>query len=205
MDEQGERQRILDVASTRFTEAGLTKVTLDEVASELQMSKKTVYKFFPSKDVLLHAVVKMMLMHIEREVKEIIDSDKSIEQKMTLLFALVGRQVRKISRQFQLDVQRFAPGLWKEIDTFRRERVLSQLRNMLLQAKQEKIFRNDVDIDLFYLVLLNAVQGVVSPKVLSENSFSAEEAFRGIVGILFKGALTEDAIKRFDLSDFHFE
>jgi hypothetical protein len=102
-------------------------------------------------------------------------------------------------------MQRFAPGLWKEIDTFRRERVLSRLKNMLLQAKQEKIFRNDVDIDLFYLVLLNAVQGVVNPKVLSENSFSAEEAFHGIVGILFKGALTEDAIKRFDLFDFHFE
>jgi AcrR family transcriptional regulator len=205
MNKQDERQRILDVATSRFTEAGITKVTIDEVASELQMSKKTVYKFFPSKEDLLRTVVKMMLMHVEREFMAIVNSDEPFEQKLTLLFALVGRQVRKLSRQFQLDMQRFAPGLWKEIDTFRRERVLSRLKNMLLQAKQEKIFRNDVDIDLFYLVLLNAVQGVVNPKVLSENSFSAEEAFHGIVGILFKGALTEDAIKRFDLFDFHFE
>lgn len=205
MNEQDERQRILDVATSRFTEAGITKVTIDEVASELQMSKKTVYKFFPSKDDLLRAVVKMMLIHVEWEVKAIVNSDKPFEQKLTSLFALVGRQVRRINRQFQLDVQRFAPGLWKEIDTFRRERVLSKLRNMLLQAKQEKIFRDDLDIDLFYLVLLNAIQGVVNPKVLSENSFSAEEAFRGIVGILYKGAMTEDAMKRFNLSNFNFE
>jgi AcrR family transcriptional regulator len=195
MADQEEKQRILDVASAKFMESGITKVTLDEVATELGMSKKTVYKFFPSKDILLHTIVKMLLSRIEREVKSIVNSDDPFEGKLTRVLALIGRQVRHFSRQFQLDIQRFAPSLWNEIDRFRREHILSQVKRMFEQAKRENIFRSDLNIDLFYLVFNSTVQGIMNPKTLSENSFSAEDAFRGIFRILLEGALTDEAKK----------
>lgn len=195
MANQEEKQRILDVASSKFMESGITKVTLDEVATELGMSKKTVYKFFPSKDVLLHTIVKMLLSRIEREVTAIVSSDEPFESKLTRILTLVGRQVRHFSRQFQLDIQRFAPSLWNEIDRFRRERIFSQVKHIFEQAKRENIFRSDLNIDLFYLVFISTVQGIMNPKTLSENSFSAEDAFRGIFHILLEGALTDKAKK----------
>jgi hypothetical protein len=53
------------------------------------------------------------------------------------LFALVGKTIRKLSRPFMADIQKFLPSLWKEIDIFRRERILSQLLQMFKQAKKE--------------------------------------------------------------------
>jgi AcrR family transcriptional regulator len=195
MADQEERQRILDVASAKFMESGITKVTVEEVATELGMSKKTVYKFFPSKDALLHTIVKMLLSRIEREVTSIVNSDDPFEEKLTRILTLIGKQVRHFSRQFQLDIQRFAPSLWNEIDRFRREHIFSQVKRMFEQAKRENIFRNDLNIDLFYLVFISTVQGIMNPKTLSENSFSAEDAFRGIFRILLEGALTDEAKK----------
>jgi AcrR family transcriptional regulator len=183
MIDQEEKQRILDVASAKFMESGITKVTLDEVATDLRMSKKTVYKFFPSKDVLLHAIVRMMLSRIEREVTSIVNSYEPFEGKLTRILSLIGRQVRHFGRQFQLDIQRFAPSLWNEIERFRREHILNQVKRMFEQAKRENIFRSDLNIDLFYLVFISTVQGIMNPKTLSENSFSAEDAFRGILKV----------------------
>jgi AcrR family transcriptional regulator len=196
MSNNEDKDRVLKIATEKFMESGITKVTLDEVATELRMSKKTVYKFFPSKDDLLHAVVRLLLAGVEREVTAIVNSEESFDEKMTRLLALIGRMVRRIGQQFQSDVQRVAPNLWKEIDTFRRERILVKVKQMFEQAKREKIFRSDLDVELFYLVFINTVQGVMNPKTLSENSFSAEDAFRGIIRIIYEGALTEEGRKK---------
>ncbi len=203
MIRENDKQRILDVASSKFLESGITKVTLDEVATELGMSKKTLYKFFPSKDILLHTIVKMMLSRVEKETLSIVDSNEPFENKLTRIIALIGRQVRHLSKQFQLDVQRFAPSLWNEIDKFRRERILCHVKRMFEQAKRENIFRSDLNVDLFYLVVINTVQGIMNPKTLSENSFSAEDAFRGIFRILLEGAFTEETKKRIRYFDVY--
>lgn len=201
MSDFEDKRRILEIATAKFMEAGITKVTLDEVASDLRMSKKTMYKFFPSKDDLLKTIVRHMLASVEHEVTAIVNSEDPFERKMTKLLSSIGKQVRRIGRQFQIDVQRFSPGLWQEIDTFRRERILTKVKSMFLQAKKEKIFREDLNVDLFYLVFINTVQGVMNPKTLSENSFSAEEAFRGIVNIMYVGALTDESRERIKFFD----
>ena len=201
MSENDDETRIIDAASDRFMDAGFYKVTMDEIASDLRMSKKTVYKFFPSKETLLKAIVHAFMRKVEGEVQGIVSSDKPIEEKLTTLLTFVGKQLRKFSRPFMTDVQRFAPALWKEIEIFRRERVLSQLQQMFRQAKNEGVFREDLDPDLFYLVLTTTIQGIMNPQVLSQQPFSAEEAFKGIFRILYEGAFTQEARKRFQLNN----
>jgi AcrR family transcriptional regulator len=201
MIENDDEIRIIDAAADRFMDAGLHKVTMDEIASDLRMSKKTVYKFFPSKEVLLKAIVHTMMKRIEGEVQSIISSDKPFEVKLTMLLTVMGKNMRKISRPFMADVHRFSPGLWKEIETFRQERIFSKLQQMFRQAKKEGVFREDLDPDLFVLVFTTIMQGIMNPQVLSQQSFSAEEAFKGIFGILYEGSLTDEARKRFHLNN----
>jgi AcrR family transcriptional regulator len=201
MSENDDETRIIDAASDRFMDAGFYKVTMDEIASDLRMSKKTVYKFFPSKETLLKAIVHGFMRKVEGEVQGIVSSDKPIEEKLTTLLAFIGKHMRRLSRPFMTDVQRFAPALWKEIEIFRREQVLSQLQQMFRQAKKEGVFREDLDPDLFFLVLTTTIQGIMNPQVLSQQPFSAEEAFKGIFRILYEGAFTQEARKRFQLNN----
>ncbi|MGA3287875.1 MAG: TetR/AcrR family transcriptional regulator [Bacteroidota bacterium] len=203
MAENDDETRIIDAASDRFMDAGFYKVTMDEIASDLRMSKKTVYKFFPSKETLLKAIVHAFMRKVEGEVQGIISSDKPIEEKLTTLLTFIGKQLRRFSRPFMTDVQRFAPALWKEVEIFRRERVLSQLQQMFRQAKKEGVFREDLDPDLFFLILTTTIQGIMNPQVLSQQPFSAEEAFKGIFRILYEGAFTQEARKRFQLNNLN--
>ena len=201
MAENNDDTRIMEAATERFMGAGLYKVTMDEIASDLRMSKKTVYKFFPSKEILLKAIVHSLMKKVEGEVQGIIASDKPLEEKLTTLLTFVGKVMQRLSRPFMTDIQRFAPMLWKEIEIFRRERVLSKLQQMFRQAKKEGAFREDLDPDLFFLVLNSTIQGIMNPQVLSQQPFSAEEAFKGIFRILYEGALTDEARKRFQLNN----
>jgi AcrR family transcriptional regulator len=195
MPEVADKQRIVDVASKQFMESGISKVTLDEVAAELGMSKKTMYKFFPSKEDLLKTIVHTMMNGVRLRVEAVINTDKPFVEKAPELLAIIGHQISIMSKQFLFDLQRFTPQLWKEIDDFRRQRILTTVRKMFIQAQEEGVFRKDLDIELFILVFTSSVQGIVNPQTLSQQSFSAQEALHGIFRIIFEGAMTEEARK----------
>ncbi len=199
MSDIEDKQRIVDVASRYFRRVGITKVTLDEIASELGMSKKTMYKYFSSKEELLSAVVHGMMNGLRAKIESIVLSNKSFSEKLPEILGHLGREIGMTSKQFLIDLQRFTPELWNEMDEFRRQRILTNVRQLFLQAKEENIFRADLNIDLFLLVFLNSVQNIVTPQVLSEQSFSMNEALRGIFGIIFQGAMTEEARKHPEL------
>ncbi|HVN49538.1 MAG TPA: TetR/AcrR family transcriptional regulator [Bacteroidota bacterium] len=205
MAAQDEKRRIVEAASKKFFESGVSKVTIDEVAADMGMSKKTIYKYFPSKDELLIAGVRSHMERIGKEVSGIINSPASFEKKMAAFLVVIGRQISRISSQFQSDLRKVSPQVWNEIDTFRREVVIAQLKQLFVQAKKEKIFRNDLNVEIFQLMLIHATQGIVNPTVLSANSFSAVEAYKEIIKVLFAGVMTDKGKMKLHLFDSQFE
>ncbi len=197
MTEQGPKERIITHAEDRFLSSGFNKVTLDELSSELGISKKTMYKFFPSKDELLKTIIRAMERRVERNITKIVESEKPVVQKLAEFMLFIGKVAGRLSRAFQLDVQRFAPAIWKELEAFRREKITTYFGAMIQEAKKERIFRDDVNDQVVFMMFLNSVQSIVNPEVLSQHSFSPKEAMYTIFHVIFEGSLTEEARKEF--------
>jgi len=205
MADSEKKDKILNYASERYFNSGVSNVSMDDLASDLGMSKKTVYKFFPGKKILVRAIVRLMTHRVEKQIQNLVESDIPFEQKMIKMLLIIGKMLGRMSRQFVHDMQRYAPELWEEIENFRRDHILSRLRTMFQEAREQSIFREDLDTDLFYLVFISAVEAVINPLVLSDQSFSAREAFRGILQLLVEGALTEEARETFHFFDAEFD
>lgn len=195
------RHRIISFAQERFLNPGFSKVTLDEIASELGMSKKTLYKYFENKEDILRYGMQETMRAIAKEIDRIVVSDRPFAEKLAGTMMIIGKQVSKISRSAQSDMKKFAPELWKEIEVFRREQIFTKIAKMISQARDKNIFRPDVNEQVLVLMILNCVQGILNPEVLSQNSFSAEQAFRIIFKTIFEGALTDGARKDFHVFD----
>ncbi len=195
------RQRIIAFAQDRFLNPGFSKVTLDEIASELGISKKTLYKHFESKEDILRYGMQETMRAVAEEIDRIVVSERPFAEKLAGMMMIIGKQVSKLSRSAQSDMQKFAPELWKEIEVFRREQIFMKMGKMISQAREENIFRPDVNEQVLVLMILNCVQGILNPEVLSQNSFSAEQAFRIIFKTIFEGALTDGARKDFHVFD----
>lgn len=195
--EQEPKERIISHAEERFFRSGFNKVTLDELSSELGISKKTMYKFFPSKDELLKTIIRMLQRRVEGSVVAIVGSNKPVTQKLAEFMLFIGKIAGRMSRAFQLDVQRFAPGLWKEMDAFRKEKITTYFGALIQEAKKENIFRSDINEQIVFMMFLNSVQSIVNPEVLSQNSFSPKEAMYTIFHVIFEGSLTDEARKEF--------
>jgi len=190
------QERIMEAARNKFFEQGFVKVTVDEIASDLGMSKKTLYKFFPSKEDLVRKVIHFMMRQANARIEAIVKSEKPFAEKLSELLSFIGRLWGRAGRQLPLDMKKYFPDLWKELEVFRRERILVNMQKMFLQAKKEGELRDDVDPQLLMLMFLVCVEGILNPTTLAEQPFSLAEAFRGIFKILFVGAMTEEARQR---------
>jgi AcrR family transcriptional regulator len=187
------RNRILEAAREQFFHLGFTKVTMDEIASGLGMSKKTLYRFFSGKDELLREVVELNRGEIERGLDEILqDKSLSFVERLKRLMAFLAMRLSRIGAPFMQDLHRNAPELWKEIETFRRRKATSVFGDLIDEGIQKGVFRGDVDRQLLTLMYVNLIQGIIHAEVLSQLPLSASQAFEAIIKVLFEGILTDD-------------
>ncbi|MBM4161933.1 MAG: TetR/AcrR family transcriptional regulator [Ignavibacteria bacterium] len=195
------RERILQYAREKFMGMGFSKVTVDEIAAGLGISKKTIYKFYPSKEELLRASVHMTMRNVQEALEHIRSSDKPSAEKLAETMIVIGRQIGRISREIVVDMQRSTPSIWRELERFRREMILDKLVAMVRQARAEGILRNEVDDQVLIQMIISAVQGILNPEVLMQSSFSAEEAYRTIFQVIFAGSFSDDARKGLKVLD----
>ncbi len=136
-------------------------------------------------------------------MEKIAASEKPFAEKLADVMMLVSRTVGQISRSFIVDVQRFAPDLWREIDEFRSKVVIQRLAQMILKARGEGLLRSDVNEIVLVHMLILSIQGIVNPEFLARQPFSINDAFHSIFKVIFEGALTDEArtsVRLFDAS-----
>jgi TetR/AcrR family transcriptional regulator len=76
------QERILEAARERFARYGFSKVTMDEIASDVEMGKASLYYYFPTKEDLFFEVIKLEQNYFKKEIKKILDKDISACNKL---------------------------------------------------------------------------------------------------------------------------
>lgn len=187
------KERILLLASERFLNEGFVHVSVDQLATDLGMSKKTLYKHFESKDALFEQFVDRMTGDMHRQIRAITDLDAPFIEKIDRFMRLLAEKAGRMSKPLMLDMQRHKPEIWNRVEVFRRERIRQNFSAMLANGVAEGYVRNDLNIDIVVLSFLATVESVINPGVLLSQSFSTREAIQGVLRIYFHGILTEDA------------
>ena len=192
------KSRILDHAFELFRRSGFTHVPVEEITSGVGMSKKTFYKHFESKHDLIRQIVERIVGELHVRIRAIVDSDQPFLLKLHLLTSLIATRFKTLSAPLLRDIQIHSPESWTYIQDFRREKILTLWGALIEQGKREGLIRPEINSRLFVLSLLGMVEHVVDPAVLANESFSMEEAMQGIMQILSRGILTEQAVNQLE-------
>ncbi len=195
------RQRIVEVARKQFFEHGFSGVTMDEIASLLTMSKKTVYEHFATKDRLLDAVLEHQVTTAMRRYAEIKSSPVEYVDKLYNILCLVGRSYSQMGKRFQDDLRRHRPDLWHYLKDIRRLTVFADFLRFVDEGIARGFVRDDIHRDVALFVYISALQSIMGSELLIREYFSAHDAFRSLLQIVLDGMLTESARRQFRQSD----
>lgn len=197
MEIDQQKEKIILFTREQFILFGYNKVTLDELASKLGMSKKTFYKYFKDKEDLLRWCVHYTMDTIHQGLTSVMAEPISVVQKLNNILKFMQQNMQYLSAISQPRTNQLTPELWGEIESFRKDKILRTFGLLFRQGKDENVFRSNINDTVMILSYLAAIQAILNPEVLGQASFSAEEAMHTIVRIFFHGAMTDEAREKF--------
>lgn len=80
--EKTKQQIIIDAARDRFAHFGFSKVTMDEIASDVELGKASLYYYFPTKEELFKAVITLEQNELKNDIELILQAKKPASQKL---------------------------------------------------------------------------------------------------------------------------
>ena len=197
-DNVAAKSKIIDYAMPLFIQSGFSRVSVEDITSALAMSKKTFYKYFDSKEDLVHQIVLRITGEMGCLIESTIGSDLPFVMKLHRLVSLLHARFSQFSAAMLRDIQLHAPDSWTYIQEFRRTKILTVWGRMIEQGQREGYIRASINPRLLLLSMLGIVESVVNPRTLANESFSTHEAIHGIIDMIFRGILTEAAIHELD-------
>ncbi len=186
------QQRIIEKAEELFLKFGVTKVTVDEIATELGISKKTLYKYFDSKESLLQEVMAGRRMRIQTGINEIIHStgDDFVE-KLAKLMIFIGAQFSQATPQFLQNLRKTAPHICREVEQDRNTYALDAFRALSNEGVEEGYIRSDINIDFVAVMYVSLVQGLMHSEAIAQLPMTVAQIYNAIHDVIFFGMFTE--------------
>jgi AcrR family transcriptional regulator len=183
-------RRVVAVARRQFLAHGFRSVSMDELAAELGMSKKTLYVAFPSKAALIEAVLKDKFMEVERDLKQVAKNQAAdVEVALHQLLDCVQRHTAEIQPAFVRDIGRETPELFQLVEQKRRKLIRHYFGGLFEDGKQTGMIRTDIPSHLIIEILLGAVQSIMNPTKLVELGLTVERGYSSIIRLILEGAL----------------
>ena len=151
---QGLRSKILDKAIHDFRERGIRSVRMDDVATELKISKRTLYEIFENKEQFLSEAVQRYYENRRQNMEVQIEHCKNVMEIIIVFLRKKIDEIHNTNPQFYADLPHY-PQLADYLQT-QKERIRKESSDFFERGKKEGYFREEINLDLV-TILFEAV------------------------------------------------
>jgi len=182
--------KIIDTAMTNFRQKGIHAVTMDDVAAELSISKRTLYEVFENKELLLYeGVVKYHDQH-SKELREMTCHCKNVMEILLIAYKNKVEELRKTNPQFYADLSKY-PRVARFLNQ-KNQQLHKNTIAFLERGVKEGYFRKDINHELVSNIL-DAMSRYVMLNQLYKN-YSLDEIFSSVLLVTLRGICTVKGI-----------
>jgi AcrR family transcriptional regulator len=154
------RDKIINKSAELFLNLGFKSVTMDEIAGELGISKKTIYVHFQNKTKLVEAVTFHLFDTICNGIDDICKhAINPIEELYSIkMFVMQHLKNEKSSPQYQL--KKYYPQIYNELKVKRFEKMHQSVQDSLEQGIKTEVFRNTIDVGFISRMYFTGMSGI---------------------------------------------
>lgn len=165
------KDRILQESLSLFTRNGIKSVSMDDIASHLGISKKTLYKWFENKDQIVSAVISTHLSGVQGECEGIIGQARNAVDEMVQMMDWAKRQFANVNPSAIHDLRKYYPAAWNLFHAHKNKYILSQIQANLQRGVAEGLYRPDLDIEVLSRLRLAQIDVLFDPDIFPHTQF----------------------------------
>ncbi|WP_373512842.1 TetR/AcrR family transcriptional regulator [Persicitalea sp.] len=184
------KDRILKSAVDLFWRYGVKSVTMDDIAKELGISKKTIYQQFSDKDAIVKEVVEIELNseqcdidRLEAEANDPIEEVMRTSDYMRASFATMNPVLLN-------DLKKYHPKAWASFQKHKHEHIIQSISGNLQRGVAAGLYRNDIDVDVLARMRVEQIEMAFDPAIFPPQKFAMIEVHTQLIHHFLRGILT---------------
>ncbi len=191
---KGLMERVLDL----FFREGVSSQTMEGIADNIGVSKRTLYKYFPGKELLVDTVITYKLESIEAQVLALQASGKPFLERLIGFFTLIEKAIKPMAHKMLTDIVKNAPWIWPKIDEFRHNRILVHLEALIAEGSDLGYLRGDVNLKLISPLYIAIIEQIGRPEFMAKQSAAPLEVVSTLIKVILGGILSEEGRSHFE-------
>ena len=194
------KQKIISAALSLFRKQGIKEVKMDDIASLISVSKRTIYELFTDKENLIIEALKLSHESVSAEAKEIIRNSNDILDIILKLYELYFRILSETNRLFFTDLERYP-----EVLNRRKAREKKNNKRFIAwmeEGRKQGLFREDADFEILAFILQRDLELIMTVNKQPGNSdlshYKPEELGRLLILFYLRGIATAKGRERIE-------
>ncbi|MCC6462920.1 MAG: TetR/AcrR family transcriptional regulator [Saprospiraceae bacterium] len=178
-----------------FMRYGIKSITMDDVARELGISKKTLYQFVDSKDDLVN---RMLERHIEEEKEQCGQLNRKAANAVEEMFLVIetnNQQLAQMKANIVYDLQKYHRDAWEKIQAFQQGFLYKIVCDNLERGVREGVYRSDFDVDIVARLHIAQSFQLFDEDIFPQNAYSKERLFREFLMHYLYGIVSEKGLQ----------
>ncbi len=188
------KQRIIETSFALFLRHGIKSITMDYIASQVGISKRTLYELFKDKDQLLLECLTWNRREIEKMSLEVAQKVDNALEFLLEVFMIQWKRMRNVNRNYFTDLKRYHPQVSRMFDDERSYQAES-MKRILEQGQAEGVILQDCRCDIVGQLLSTKFDILFSLDEICTVEFTFMETFEMIFKTLIRGIATEKGLK----------
>lgn len=184
------KERIQAKADELFMRYGIRSVSMDDIAAQLAISKKTVYQFYADKDELVDAVVDNELKKGQKDCTQCRSISKDAVEEIFITMEQIAEQFRNMNPMVLFDLEKFHPAAFQKFLKHKNEFLLEVIRKNMERGIREELFRPEINVDVLSKFRLESMMIAFNMMVFPPRKYNLIEVTQEIIEHYLYGLAT---------------
>ena len=185
------KDRILEIAIEQFFRYGVRAVTMEDIARQVGVSKKTIYQEFADKRELVKVAFEVLLEEDRVKLNFILESEDGVIEHLVKTSKMVRERLLHLNPMIILEVQKYFPEAWKMFETFKEQVIMGDLVDVIEKGKKLGYFRPEIDSQILAKIRVNQIASAFDPANFSRSDFNLAEEQTVMLDHFLHGIFTE--------------
>ena len=185
------QNRIIQAAMELFIRYGIRSVSMDDIARQLSISKKTLYQHFKDKEEIINVATRKHMEMEKEEYEEIFQSSKNAVDELAQISKCMRRDFRDINPSVLYDLKKYHHQAWNIWLDFKDNYIIDSMVRNLHKGIEEGYFRKEIDPETLAIFRLEQVQLAFDERIFPRDRFDLRDVQIKLFDHFVHGIVTE--------------
>lgn len=190
------REQIIHKSTELFLNLGFKSVTMDDIANEMGISKKTIYVHFPNKTKLVEATTLHVFAFISHGIDCICELDKNPIDEIYAIKRFVMEHLKNEKSSPQYQLQKYYPKIFASLKKKQFEKMMGCVTHNLERGVSLGLYRNSIDIDFIARLYFNGMISLKDQDIFPLTNFSMNTLMDNYLEYHLRGICTEKGLTK---------